>query len=59
MSWNISFLGKKIFEIPAIFSNPARGSGQKRSRMLTAFFRPEYANESRDEHAAYFRRGLK
>ena len=26
---------------PAIFSNPARGSGQKSSRMLITFFRPE------------------
>ena len=26
---------------PAIFSNPVRGSGQKSSRMLITFFRPE------------------
>ena len=28
---------------PAIFSSPARGSGQKSSRMLITFFRPESA----------------
>ena len=33
--------GNKIFEIPPFFSNPARGSGQKSSRMLITFFRPE------------------
>ena len=38
MSGNILFLGKKIFEIPPFFSNPARGSGQKSSRMLITFF---------------------
>ena len=41
ISRNMIFLGKKIFEIPPFFSDPARGSGQKSSRMLITFFRPE------------------
>ena len=40
-SENVLLLGKKIFWNPSIFSNPARGSGQKRSHMLITFYRPE------------------
>ena len=41
MSRNILILGKKNIWNPPIFSNPARGSGQKSSRILSTFFRPE------------------
>ena len=47
MSGNILFLGNKIFEILPFFSNPARGSGQKSSRMLITFFRPEEGNKDK------------
>ena len=48
LSVNILFLGKKIFEIPAIFSNWA-----KTSRMLITFFRPEMLTQPRSQATSF------